>query len=580
MAEASWGATPLPDERVEFRLWAPAAGAVSLVHDKGVVAMDDRGHGVRACCVHLAAGSAYRFRIDGADVPDPASRAQSGDVDGPSIVADPRTYAWRHDDWRGRPWHEAVICEIHVGALGGFEAVRRRLPAWRDAGYTAIELMPVGEFPGARNWGYDGVLPFAPEASYGTPDQLKALVDDAHGLGLMVLLDVVYNHLGPSGNALPRYAPRFFRNDVRTPWGEAIDFRQAHVRRFFIDNAVMWLHEYHMDGLRLDAVHAIRPFSFLARLADAIRARLRPDRHVHLVLENEHNDTRWLPHPYTAQWNDDGHNALHVLLTCEHEGYYAHFARRPLAHLARVLGEGLAFQGQRDSHGRRRGQPSGGLPPTSFVLFLQNHDQIGNRPFGDRLITLIDRARWRAAMALVALCPMIPLFFMGDEWACATPFYYFTDYQDDLAAQVREGRRNEFAAFAAFVDPERREAIPDPNAPSTFEASCPKGAHTAEAEEARRWFRQLIDLRMQLLVPGLPGCRALGTEMLGDRALVARWQLGDGTRWTLALNAGEERLRFHPGGSARRVHIEAEHATGGDGDLPPGSLAAWREAAP
>ncbi|PXV55874.1 maltooligosyl trehalose hydrolase [Dyella jiangningensis] len=580
MARACWGAAPLSDGHVEFRLWAPAAGEVMLVTGNDVGSMRAIGHGVHACRTDARAGTAYRFRVDGVEVPDPASRAQQGDVDGPSVVVDPQGYRWQHDDWQGRPWHEAVICEVHVGALGGFDAVRQRLPEWRDAGYTAIELMPVGEFPGQRNWGYDGVLPYAPEASYGTPEQLKALVDAAHALGLMVLLDVVYNHLGPSGNALPRYAPRFFRSDLRTPWGDAIDFRQASVRRFYIDNALMWLLEYRMDGLRLDAVHAIRPASFLLQLADEIRCRVPSGRHVHLVLENENNDARLLPAPYTAQWNDDGHNALHVLLTGEHEGYYAHFARRPLTQLVRVLGEGFAFQGQRDRHGRRRGQPSGGLPPTAFVLFLQNHDQIGNRPFGERLIALIDRDRWRAAMALVALCPMVPLFFMGDEWGCATPFYYFTDYHDELAAMVRDGRRNEFAAFSGFADPERRAAIPDPNALSTFEASRPADAHTVDAQATRRWFRHLMELRMQHLVPALADSRALGADILGARALAARWRLGDGSVWTLAFNAGEQALRFHPGGSATRVHLEAARVSEDTETLPPASLAAWHEPSP
>lgn len=579
MASASWGARLSSQEQTEFRLWAPAADEVALVLDEHIVPMQALGDGVYGCRHHAPAGTRYRFRVDGQDVPDPASRAQADDVEGASVVIDPHGYAWCHDAWQGRPWHEAVICELHVGALGGFEAVRQRLPELRDTGYTAVELMPVGEFPGRRNWGYDGVLPFAPESSYGTPDQLKALVDTAHGLGMMVLLDVVYNHLGPSGNYLHRYAPGFFRSDVRTPWGEAIDFRQPQVRAFFIDNALMWLNEYRMDGLRLDAVHAIYPPSFLADLSQQIRQAVAPDRHVHLVLENEHNDARLLSGAYTAQWNDDGHNALHVLLTGEDEGYYAEFGARALQQLMRVLGEGFAFQGEPDRHGRPRGQPSADLPPTAFVLFLQNHDQIGNRPLGDRLITLLPRPSWRAAMALVALCPMIPLFFMGDEWACETPFRYFTDYRGELAAQVREGRRSEFAAFAGFADPQQRDAIPDPNALATFTISCPQDDRTERAQADRRWFRHLIDLRMQHLLPALPGSRALGCRALGPAALAARWLLGDGSTWSLAFNAGDDAVHFRPEAPAVRLHLETAHATSSDDELPPASLALWREAA-
>lgn len=577
MAKASWGASLSPDGQTAFRIWAPGAREVALAIGEDVTPMQSEGDGVYACRRAAAKGTRYRFRIDGQDVPDPASRAQWGDVTGPSVVVDPAAYAWCHREWRGRPWHEAVICEVHVGACGGFAGLRQRLLDLRDAGYTAIELMPLAECAGERNWGYDGVLLFAPEASYGTPDELKALVDAAHGLGMMVLLDVVYNHLGPSGNALPSYAPDFFRDDVPTPWGAAIDFRRKQVRAFYLENALMWLNEYRMDGLRLDAVHAIHPQSFLADLARDIRGAVAPGRHVHLVLENEHNDARLLRESFTAQWNDDGHNALHVLLTGEHEGYYANFAQRPLAQLMRVLHEGFAFQGERDCRGQPRGHASGDLPPTSFVLFLQNHDQVGNRPLGDRIITLIDRAHWRAAMALVALCPMIPLFFMGDEWGCATPFYYFTDYHDELAAQVREGRRSEFASFAGFADPERREAIPDPNARATFEASRPQVANAQEAAETRRWFRHLIDLRMQHLVPALPGCRALDCASIGTASLAARWHLGDGAIWTLAFNAGREAVAYRPSEFAVLLHLETAHEVATDDELPPGSVALWRE---
>ena len=560
---------------VRFRLWAPAARQVELVLDGQARAMRPRAHGEFELLLDVPAGTAYRYRIDGRlEVPDPASRRQQGDVDGPSMVVDPR-YRWRHPEWSGRPWQEAVICELHAGCLGGFAGVRERLPALRAAGYSAIELMPVGEFPGGRNWGYDGVLPYAPDAAYGSPDALKALVDEAHALGLMVFLDVVYNHFGPHGNRLHDYAPAFFRTDRATPWGAAIDFRRAQVRRFFIDNALMWLDEFRLDGLRLDAVHAIASPSFVPQLARAVRERLPRDRHAHLILENERNDAALLRGSARAQWNDDGHNALHVLLTGEREGYYGDYARDPLGRLARVLAEGFAFQGQRDRRGRRRGQPSADLPPTSYVLFLQNHDQIGNRAMGERLIALVPAARWRVALALVALSPMVPLFFMGDEWGCATPFLYFTSHPPELGAKVREGRRAEFAAFSAFATAQRRARIPDPNARATFEASIPRVDEAGHAAATQAWFRGLLELRRRALVPHLDPCRALGCERLGEAALAAHWVLADGTRWTLAFNLGEHAVPFAPPAGSRCLHREAPGDGSLDHSLPPAGFGAW-----
>lgn len=561
---------------VRFRLWAPVAQKVEILAGDDAYVMRPRPHGEFERVIDLPPGTAYRYRIDGKTVvPDPASRQQQGDVDGPSVVVDPHSYAWRYPDWAGRPWQEAAICELHVGCLGGFDGARARLAAIREAGYTAIELMPVGEFPGGRNWGYDGVLPYAPDASYGSVDALKALVDEAHALGLMVLLDVVYNHFGPHGNRLHEYAPWFFRADQATPWGPAIDFRRAQVRRFFIDNALMWLDEFRMDGLRLDAVHAIASPGFVRQLAQAVRECLPADRHTHLVLENERNHATLLRGIARAQWNDDGHNALHVLLTGEHEGYYGDYAADPLSRLARVLAEGFAFQGQRDRHGRRRGQPSGDLPPTAFVLFAQNHDQIGNRALGERLSALVTPKRWRAAMALIALCPMVPLFFMGDEWGCTTPFLYFTSHPPGLAEKVREGRRAEFAAFAAFASPERRARIPDPNARATFEASIPKGEKEPQAQATRAWFRGLMAVRARELAPHLEPCRALGCERLGGAALAARWALADGSLWTLAFNFGNAAVRFDAPAGSRLLHWEDADGTGPGDRLPPDSFGAW-----
>lgn len=571
-----YGAQPRGDGTTLFRLWAPDARDIELLIGDDSYRMHQLGDGDAEAVVPVGPGTAYRYRIDGKLVPDPASRAQQDDIDGPALVVDPDAFHWQHPQWQGRPWHEAIVCELHVGLLGGFDGVRAALPALRDAGYTAIELMPVAEFPGTRNWGYDGVLPYAPDSSYGSVDALKRLVDDAHGLGLMVLLDVVYNHFGPYGNYLASYATDFFRENSHTPWGPAIDFRRRQVRRFFVDNALMWLNEYRFDGLRLDAVHAIEPSSFLNRLADAVREQVSPHRHVHLILENEKNNARLLRDDYTAQWNDDAHNALHVLLTGEHEGYYADYANDPVVALQRVLSEGFAFQGQRDRRGIRRGQPSADLPPTSFVFFLQNHDQIGNRPMGDRLAASLSLPRWRAAMALVALCPMIPLFFMGDEWGCDTPFLYFTSHPGELAQQVREGRRREFSHFAGFNDPQQRERIPDPNAPATFEASVPGGADSALALATRQWFCSLLNVRKQHLIPRLDACRALACVRLGAGAVRAQWRLADSTLWTLAFNVGPQSVACQAPEGAQLLHFETLESTHAfAGQLPADSLIAW-----
>jgi len=561
------GAVLLDAERTRFALWAPDAHHVSVELGNGQsVPMLPQPEGWFMIQVRCLAGSRYRFNIDDRlQVPDPASRAQDGGVHGPSLVVDPHAYAWQHPQWAGRPWAEAVIYELHVGLLGGYQGVQQVLPALVELGVTAIELMPLAQFPGERNWGYDGVLPYAPQASYGTPEQLKTLVDAAHGLGLAVILDVVYNHFGPDGNYLQRYASAFFREDRQTPWGAAIDFRRRPVRDFFIDNALMWLLDYRFDGLRLDAVHAIDDPGFLKELAQRVREAVPGDRQVWLNLENEANQASLLQHGFDAQWNDDGHNALHVLLTGETEAYYADFAEQPTQQLARCLGQGFAFQGHLDRHGRRRGEPSAHLPPNAFVLFLQNHDQIGNRAFGERLNQLAPPQALHAATVLLLLAPMIPLLFMGDEVAAQEPFLFFTSHQGELAEAVRQGRRDEFAAFSAFADASERQRIPDPNAQSTFQASRP-GHDGEQAEATRTLYRELLRIRHRELVPRLPGSRALGAEVLADGALTARWRLGDGSLLRIDLNLSAHRVELQPGTDAQPWF---QH--------PPGTLEHWRQ---
>lgn len=556
------GAIMLDAQHTRFALWAPDAFYVSveLEHGKSI-AMLPQADGWFETEVACPAGTRYRFNIDGEmDVPDPASRAQVDDVHGWSLVVDPLAYEWRHSQWQGRPWHEAVIYELHVGALGGYAAVEQHLPRLAALGVTAIELMPLAQFPGERNWGYDGVLPYAPQSSYGSPEQLKHLIDSAHEHGLAVILDVVYNHFGPDGNYLGQYAAGFFQEEVHTPWGAGIDFNRREVRDFFLDNALMWLLEYRFDGLRLDAVHAIDNPDFLQELAQRVRQQVDTGRHVWLMLENELNQASLLRQDFDAQWNDDFHNVLHVLLTGETDAYYSDFAQDATAKLARCLGEGFIYQGHTTRHGHARGEPSADLPPTAFVAFLQNHDQVGNRALGERLHQLCSPQALSAATALLLLSPMIPLMFMGDEVNASEPFLFFTDHHGDLAEAVREGRRNEFADFAAFQDPERREHIPDPNALSTFTRSAPTFAENEQAA----LYRHLLKLRHQHIVPHLPGAVALGAQVVADAAVTARWRLGDGSILQIDLNLGATALDCAASGA-----VIFQTPASQDGQLPP-----------
>jgi maltooligosyltrehalose trehalohydrolase len=547
--EFQFGIVRQPDGAMRFRFWAPAQETVSVAFETGdLIPMTRSVDGWFEATAPWRPGAQYRYRLsDGMMVPDPASRAQAGDVHDPSIVIDPDSYRWRNTAWSGRPWTETVLYELHPGTFGGFRRVAEALPRLRDLGVTAVELMPVNDFPGRHNWGYDGVLPYAPDAAYGTPDDLKALIDSAHDSDLMIFLDVVYNHFGPDGNYLHQYAPGFFREDIRTPWGPAIDFRRPEVRAYFTENVLMWLTEYRFDGLRFDAVHAIQQQDWVDEMAATVRATVGAGRHVHLVLEH-HNDASHLIRNVDAQWNDDAHNVLHVLLTGETGGYYADYADAPAEKLARCLAEGWVFQGEYSEYlGAPRGAPSGDLPPTAHVLFLQNHDQTGNRAFGERLTVLARPEALEAAIALQLLCPQIPLLFMGEEDACTTPFLFFTDHHDDLAGAVREGRRSEFARFAAFADPAQRERIPDPNSVATFQASVPQ-ADAARGAQRRALYQSLIKLRRDHVVPRLAGARSLGAEVLGPKAVVARWRMGDDAILTIATNFDDMPVPYHLSG--------------------------------
>lgn len=569
-AETCFG--PLVSQgRTVFRLWAPGVAAPTVeIGDAGSIAMEPAAEGFWSAAAACGAGAFYRFRLaDGSLVPDPASHRQPRDVHGPSEVVDHAGYEWKCRDWRGRPWHESVIYELHPGVMGGFRGIAEVLPGLAELGITAVELMPIAEFSGDRNWGYDGVLPFAPESAYGTPDELKAMIDAAHGLGLMVFLDVVYNHFGPDGNWLPSYAPEFFRADLETPWGRAIDFRKIPVRRFFIENALHWLGTYRFDGLRLDAVHAISETDWLDEMASEVRAAF-PGRHVHLVLENEDNAAEHLRGPFDAQWNDDFHNVMHVLLTGETNAYYSGFADRPAEQLARALAEGFIYQGDPSPHhdNAARGSPSGDLPPTAFVNFLQNHDQIGNRALGERLTLLTPHEALKAATALLLLSPKIPLIFMGDEVGARSPFLFFTDFHDELADAVREGRRREFAGFPAFSSAATRSLIPDPNSIATFTASAlaPPGG---DAAEWRDLYGRLLELRRRHIVPRLDGARAIGADAISDKAVWARWRMNDGQTLSIAMNLGETAVPVHrPHAMAIWGELRHDH-------MPPMTTLAW-----
>ncbi|QKQ47525.1 MULTISPECIES: malto-oligosyltrehalose trehalohydrolase [Achromobacter] len=541
----SQGAVLLDSGVTRFRLWAPTAPAALALEVEGhpPIPLRPDADGYVQADVDCPPGARYHYRLDAGTVaPDPASRLQDGDVHGDSVVVAPDDYPWRHPDWVGLPWEASVIYETHVGLEGGYAALEARLPGLAALGVTLLELMPIADFPGPRNWGYDGVLPYAPDTAYGTPEALKRLIDTAHGLGMGVMLDVVYNHFGPDGNYLPRYAAPFFRHDVPTPWGDAIDFRQPAVSQFFKDNAVYWLSEFRFDGLRLDAVHAIAGHEWLRELAADVHARIAPERRVHLVLENDDNRASLLRGDYDAQWNDDAHHVLHHLLTGETQGYYADYAEQPAEALARCLAEGWLYQGQRSRYrgGEPRGEPSAELPPTAFVLFLQNHDQTGNRALGERLASLVDDPeRLRAAVALQLLAPQIPLIFLGEECGSRAPFLYFTSHADPALAQaVRDGRRREFSGFAAYAEGAAAD-LPDPNDPATFLASRPEPG--ADADAWLREYAALLDLRARLIAPRLAGAASLGAAAIGSHAVFARWELADGARLTVYANLGPRR---------------------------------------
>jgi maltooligosyltrehalose trehalohydrolase len=559
MNERQFGAR-LTQDGASFRLWAPAAKRVDLLlqephpmprGEDGWFSTDISG---------VKAGARYKFRIDDEiDVPDPASAFQPDDVSGPSEVIDHASYRWRASHWRGRPWHETVLMETHVGSFtqaGTYRAMIGKLDHLVATGITALELMPLADFSGQRNWGYDGVLWYAPDGVYGRPDDLKALIDEAHLRGLMVFLDVVYNHFGPEGNYLGRYAPEFFA-DAQTPWGSAIDYRVGEVRAFAIENALYWLGEYRFDGLRLDAVHAIAELGEVSMLHDLSLAvgklASETNRHLHLVLENDDNHASILNAEqdpprgkYRAQWNDDYHHAWHVLLTGETQGYYRDYTKSPMHHIARILASGFAYQGEASAHrgGQLRGEPSGTLAPTAFVHFLQNHDQIGNRALGDRLESNVASEAIEAALAVTLLAPAVPMLFMGEEWGSKVPFPFFCGFQGELADAVRNGRRREYAwAYAKYSD-----GVPDPLAPSTFRSAILDWDSCARqpCKERLTLVQELLAIRRREIVPRLAGARFGQAQAADNGLLTASWRMGDGAMLQLKADLSEQELAHQP----------------------------------
>ena len=556
-----FGAECRSDGSVHFKLWAPQAHRVGVILSGRETALPmaaQPGGWFELITSEAKAGSLYQYQIDeGPRVPDPVSRFQPEDVHGPSQVIDPSSFDWHDFSWHGRPWEEAVIYELHVGAFGSegtFVAIEKMLDYLCDLGITAIELMPVSDFPGKRNWGYDGVLPFSPDSSYGRPEDLKHLIQAAHSKGLMVFLDVVYNHFGPDGNYLREYAPQFFTDRHCTPWGDGINFdgdQNRTVRDFFIHNALYWLEEYHLDGLRMDAVHAILDDTephILEELAETVRRRFGSDRQIHLILENADNEAHYLRHKpnhqvqwFDAQWNDDLHHALHVLIAGETDGYYSDYSRQPLRQLGRCLTEGFAYQGElSEYHNAPRGEPSSELPPTAFVSFLQNHDQIGNRAFGERMVEIADPLALKAAVAVLLLSPQPPLLFMGEEFGASTPFLFFCDFDGDLAKAVTDGRRNEFARFAKFSSEEATSQIPDPNAEATFLRSKLDWA-TVNQPLHHEWFelyRTLLTLRRDYVSPYLAESVCAKYALPESGGLVVSWTFDENATLTLVANLG------------------------------------------
>ena len=545
-----FGAKLQADRSVRFRVWAPEA-------DQLHIALEDHTPPLPMRCSHdgwhelstplASAGSRYRYVLpNGLHVPDPVSRYQPEGINGPSQVMDPHSYQWRNPGWRGRPWEETVLYELHIGTFtpeGTFLGAITRLDDLAALGVTAIEIMSLGEFPGRHNWGYDGVLLYAPDSNYGTPDDLKALVDAAHARGLMVVLDVVYNHFGPEGNYLPQFYPDICTDRYQTPWGQALNFDSANgerTREFILHNALYWIEEFRLDGLRLDAVHAIIDSSaihILDELAVSVRS-VAGHRHVHLILESDEvmwnrltRDQRQNPLLSTAQWNHDSRQLLALGLSA---GRSAEVDARDTELLGSSLTEGFTSVPPtsvlvNDEVVWSPPQLPPHIPPGGFVSFLQTHDLVGNRLRGERISHLAPPHILHALAAVYLLSPQIPMLFMGEEWAASSPFPYFCDFTGDLAQAIRRGRLEQFATQAQRVDPDFLATVPDPLSPETFLSAKLHWDERSEAPHAETLavYRTLLAVRHRHIIPLLRGIpdRAGRYDLRGARTLEVRWQL-------------------------------------------------------
>jgi len=571
------------DGGTRFRIWAPKCKSMrlKLKGRRNLLDMEARADGWHRLYVEgVGAGALYKYVLpDGTEIPDPTSRFQPDDIHGFSEVINPRDFAWTDVEWQGRPWEEAIIYELHIGTFteeGTFAAAIKKLDHLVHLGITAIQIMPLAEFAGKFNWGYDGAMWFAPDSSYGRPEDLKALVNAAHERSLMVFLDVVYNHFGSQGNYLVPIAP-IFTDKHKSPWGEAINFDGADskvVRELVIESALYWTSEFHLDGLRFDAVHAITDDSsshILELLAARIRAS-RPHCYTHLIVENSDNQERWLrrnsgsePVHYTAQWNDDVHHLLHSAATGENTGYYADFdnLEERSDKLARALAEGFAYQGEMKKHeGKKRGEPSSGLPATSFVVYMQDHDQVGNRVKGDRITRLAHADAVKALTAVYLLSPQIPMLFMGEEWACEQPFPFFSDVPAELRDIVRKGRQEELKSTPEHEDPNKpnvEEAV-DPTSVDTFR-SAKLDWDNLKIEPYSDWlrhYRALIDVRKMEIIPRLVGQEGWASqyEVLGPKAVLITWRMGDLSTLRLYANLSDDSQSNVPPVIGRKVYLQ------------------------
>ncbi|SER15767.1 maltooligosyl trehalose hydrolase [Faunimonas pinastri] len=544
-----------------FRIWSPTSETMQVRSEESgrdVPMTKTDGGWFELETDEVPVGGGYRFVLpDGFCIPDPAARAQTGNVHSPSRLWDPKAYEWKTGDWKGRPWEETVFYELHTGTFtpeGTFDAICRKLDHLADTGVTCLELLPIAQYGGTRGWGYDGVMLYTPHVDYGTPDDLKKLIDAAHERGLMMFLDVVYNHFGPEGSYLHLFAPDFFHFERKTPWGAAIAYEKDPVRRFFIENALYWLEEFRFDGLRFDAIDQIDDQSeepLLEEFAREIRARI-TDRHVHLTTEDARNITTLHERgpkgqiaKFSGEWNDDVHHCFHTIATGESEVYYRDYSDDPMRQLARALATGFVYQGETSpSTGKERGFGSAHLPPATFVDFLQNHDQIGNRAFGERLTALSEPQTMEIMTAALLLSPHIPLLYMGEEYGETNPFYFFTDFHGDLGEAVRQGRREEFRHWTGFSNDPHQRQVPDPNAIETFQASKLDWTKLDQPYHRERLnlVKRLLSIRAAEIAPRMSGIagHAGHYDMLGDKGFVVHWQVGKRGRFAMYFNAGED----------------------------------------